>query len=124
WENFYAVDAIPEEKTTEPPAELIEQEQQVEQYIFRSPYIITPTKSGLMLIHARRAYERIVYDALHTEFITHPIPYQTLLFPYEKEISSNEASVWKEHATILNRLGFSGQPENDQLVLHAVPAVL
>ncbi len=124
WENFYAVDAIPEEKNTEAPAELIEQEQQVEQYIFRSPYIITPTKSGLMLVHARRAYERIVYDAMHTEFITHPIPSQTLLFPYEKEISSNEASVWKEHATILNRLGFSGQPENDQLVLHAVPAVL
>lgn len=124
WENFYAIDAIEEEKHEVVQTELIEEEQQVEQYIFRSPYIITPTKSGLMLIHARRAYERIVYDQLHREFVNQPIASQLLLFPFEKEISSTEASVWNDYRTILSRLGFDGKSENNLLVIEAVPAIL
>lgn len=128
WENFYAVDALPDSDTDAPGQtameEVVEIAEHVDQYIYRSPYIITPKKNGLMLIHARRAYERIVYDAMIGEFITHPIASQTLLFPFEREVSANEASLWQEHTTILTRLGFAGVVEENQLQLNAIPAVL
>lgn len=123
WETFYNINEIEEKE------EVIQQEieieaEQFDQFIIRSPYLFFPTKTGLMVVHGKRAYERIVYDSMMKEFIVHPIASQTLLFPYEKEISSGEQSVWKSHSVLLNRLGFESEIENGMLLLTAVPVVL
>lgn len=125
WENFYNIEEIEEKEEIIQQAIPVEEETtQFDQFIFRSPYLFFPTKTGLMVIHGKRAYERIIYDAMMKEFIIHPIASQTLLFPYEKEISSGEETTWNSHLTLLNRLGFESRTENGFLLLNGIPTVL
>lgn len=125
WENFYKIDEIQEkEEVVQQEIEIEAEPEQFDQFIIRPPYIFFPAKTGLMVVHGKRAYERIIYDSMMKEFIIHPIASQTLLFPYEKEISSGEQAVWESHSVLLNRLGFGSKTGNGMLLLNAVPAVL
>ncbi len=124
WENFYE---IKEEKDNqEISTGLIEEEVQATfgSFLVKDSYILSPSKSGFLVIHARRAIERIVYDSIIISFINNPIQSQQLLFPLQKELSKQEARNWKESASVLNQLGFSGEVNDDELELNAVPAVL
>jgi DNA mismatch repair protein MutL len=126
WENFYKIDEL-EEQEEEVVQQIIELEAtstKFEQYIVRSPYLIFPSKNGLMVVHGKRAVERITYDDMMREFIVRPIASQTLLFPYEKEISKGEESIWTSQMGLLQRLGFESTIADGMLLLTAVPAVL
>lgn len=125
WENFYKVDTLEEEEKSENThIEFEDLDTKIESYLFKSPYIFTPTKNGLMLIHSKRAYERIVYDSMMTQFVSTPIASQTLLFPIEKEVSSREKEIWVENKTLLERLGFVGEVIDSDLNVSAIPSVL
>lgn len=124
WENFYKVETLEEAATESTQIEFEDLDTRIESYLFKNPYIFTPTKTGLMLIHAKRAYERIVYDTMMTEFVSTPIASQTLLFPIEKEISSREKEIWSENITLLERLGFKGTVVDSDLHVAAIPNVL
>ena len=123
WMNFYA---IKEEVKESEPVELdLEIEENTrKEYIVRGNYLITSCKSGLMLIHHRRAVERIIYDKLMNSFISNPIHSQKLLFPYEKEVSSGEKNEWISNKTMLNRLGFETEFQDNLMQINAVPTVL
>jgi len=124
WENFYAVETVANEVQSISEIAFDEVKEQLDQYIYRNPYIITPTKTGLMILHSRRAYERIVYDTLMSQFVSQPIASQLLLFPIEKEISSREQMIWQENQTLLERLGFAATIKENDLFITAVPTVL
>lgn len=122
WQNFYAVDEVT------PAAEPIELELQEEagpkNYLIRGKYLLTPCKSGILMIDSQRATERIIYDQLIHQFISKPIASQQLLFPLEREFSSNEKKEWLGNRTMLDRLGFLGEFEEMVLHITAVPALL
>lgn len=123
WKNFYS---IKEEIKPIEPAELelnIEDDLNKD-YIVRGNYLITSCKSGLMVIHHRRAMERIIYDKLMSAFILNPIHSQQLLFPYEKEISTADKSEWENNSTLLNRLGFTFNFQGSTMNITAIPTVL
>lgn len=123
WENFYTIE---DEKTEDEQARFDYEEVLSEQstFIVKGPYIISPSKSGLMVIHIRRALERIVYSEVFNQFISRPIDSQKLLFPIEKEVSRNESQLWENNSTILTQLGFEGATKDGILSVHAVPAIL
>lgn len=123
WENFYSIEEVSKEEESAP---LIEEETTpgISQFLIKGNYIFTPSKSGFMVIHARRAYEQILYTELINSFITNPIDSQALLFPIEKELSKNEISAWKSNATMLKQLGFIGEIKDNEVHLAAVPSVL
>lgn len=123
WADSYAIEEEEEEEVQQ-KIEVEEVAEKLDQYIVRSPFVIFPTKTGLMVMHGKRAYERIVYTNMMREFIVHPIASQTLLFPFEKEISSGEQTIWESHASMLHRLGFQSEIQDKMLYLSAVPAVL
>ena len=77
-----------------------------------------------MVIHARRAYEQILYTDLINSFITNPVESQTLLFPIEKELSKDEMTSWESNAMMLKQLGFTGELKDGEIHLSAVPSVL
>ena len=123
WENFYKI----EEDQFEDSQEAVELDldvQEKKQYLFRGKYILTTTKSGFLLIDSNRAVERIVYDEMMNQFISKPIDSQSLLFPIERELSSNEAREWIGNGSMLERLGFFGSVNEQVLQLSAVPSVL
>lgn len=123
WENFYTI----EDEQDSNEQELISAEDSTEKpgnFIVKNNLIISPSKSGIMIIHTRRALEQIVYSNLIKSFISNPIDSQQLLFPIEVEISQTDASNWNENKTILKQLGFSGEINKNQLTVNAVPSVL
>jgi DNA mismatch repair protein MutL len=123
WMNFYAI----KEEVKEPENQEIEFEGEVnanKEYIVRGNYLITSCKSGLMVIHHRRAVERIVYDKMMNSFVSNPISSQKLLFPFEKEVSAADKSEWINNSKMLERLGFENIFAENTMNIHAVPAVL
>ena len=124
WENFYTIEEeknIEEEKVEIPFEDFKETEQS---FIIKGSYIIFSSKSGLMLVHARRAIEQIVYSETFNRFVSSPIDSQALLFPFEKEVSKNESQYWNENQSLLKQLGFMGEIEAGILKVAAVPSVL
>jgi len=122
WQQFYTIEEK-EEQDAEPIIEL-DDNPSAGSFIVKNNYIISPSKSGLMLINARRSIERIVYDEIFNSFISSPINLQQLLFPLEREVSKNESNLWEENQSILTQLGFAGAIEKGNLKISAVPSVL
>ncbi|MCO4815008.1 MAG: DNA mismatch repair endonuclease MutL [Flavobacteriales bacterium] len=123
WADFYPIEESKEEEKDE--VILFEEEAtSTKQFIVKGNYIISSSKSGLMLIHARRAVEQIVYTETFNNFISNPIESQTLLFPITREVSKNEAVYWDENKALLQQLGFTGKIEDQKLEVTAVPSVL
>lgn len=123
WENFYAIEET--KMSEEDQTKLIEDpETTAGEFIVKGNYILSPSKSGLMVIHARRAIEQIVYSDLIKKFISSPIESQQLLFPIELELSKNEEVAWNDNATMLLQLGFHGTAKDGTLTLSATPSVL
>ncbi len=127
WMNFYAIkeeDTLSNVNATPIEMDLEIEEISKKEFIVQGNYLLTSSKSGFMVIHHRRAIERIVYDNLMGSFILNPISSQKLLFPYEKEISSGEKSEWSNNSTMLSRLGFETDFQDKILLINAVPSVI
>ncbi|MCH2224475.1 MAG: DNA mismatch repair endonuclease MutL [Crocinitomicaceae bacterium] len=125
WENFYSIEEDGSDKEEIIP--IINEESEVPQtknYLIKGSFILSPSKSGFMVVHARRAIEQIVYSEMIKSFISNPISSQKLLFPIEKELANKELIAWQENASILKQLGMSGEIKEDVLELTAVPSVL
>ncbi len=122
WANFYSIS----EEDQDEKQESIELEigENIKAFIVKNNLLIKPSKSGLMLIHLRRAIERINYDQIMAKFIASPIDSQKLLFPIEVEVSKTDIAHWDENKTLLKQLGFEGTIEESILQISSVPALL
>ena len=123
WKKFYS---IQEEEITEQGALQLDQQEQLtgKQFLVKDNYVFTTCKSGIMVIDAQRAIERIVYDDLFNKFISSPINSQTLLFPLEKECAKAELALWNENSALLKQLGFYSSIHSDTLRIEGVPSCL
>lgn len=124
WKNFYNVeeeDEKVEQMTIE--TEEIAQEKH-HHFLFRFPYLISTTKSGLLVIHQQRAQQRIIFEAVNERFIHTPIASQTLLFPFEVPMQRTEADTWNANKSLLEQLGFVGRLEENTLFIEAMPDFL
>jgi DNA mismatch repair protein MutL len=128
WENFYKIkeEEAPIESQKIDFEESIEDTfvEQTDNLLIRGKYLITNCKSGLLVIDSKRANERIIYDELQTNFIHSPIAAQQLLFPYEKNISKQEALQWSNNTSLFNQLGFIGEIQDENLLINAIPSFL
>ena len=69
-------------------------------------YIVTPIRSGMMVVHIRRAKERILYDRyLRSLDEASPISHQAM-FPCSIALSPEQNSLLTENANALPALGF------------------
>jgi len=123
WDNFYTIkeEAIKDEAPLEITDLKVSQETN---YIIKDGIIFTPSKSGLMMIFAKRAIERIIYDDVSNSFISNPIDSQKLLFPITIESTKKDLIHWDENKAIINQLGFESEIENGELIINALPCVL
>ncbi len=72
--------------------------------------LATPVKSGLMMIHIRRAQERIWYERLQREWQSQAAPSQRVLFPSSYELPPQDAILLNEALPDLARIGFDIAP--------------
>ncbi len=75
--------------------------------LIHGTYLATPVKSGVMLIHVRRAQERITYERLLRQYNDGSAPSQQVLFPVTYELPPQDALLLKEIAPDLKKMGFS-----------------
>ncbi len=93
--------------------------------LVQNSMLVTTVKSGLMLIHIRRAQERIWYERLLQEWNNANTPSQQVLFPVSYELAPQDAILLNEVLPDLSRIGFDiahfGQ---NTFVVQGVPADL
>ncbi|HXS35959.1 MAG TPA: DNA mismatch repair endonuclease MutL, partial [Flavipsychrobacter sp.] len=93
--------------------------------LVQNSMLVTTVKSGLMLIHIRRAQERIWYERLLQEWNNANTPSQQVLFPVSYELAPQDAILLNEVLPDLSRIGFEiahfGQ---NTFVVQGVPADL
>lgn len=120
WQNFYKIEEdqeINQNHLIEPTSV-----ETVKEFLVKDRLVLTPSKSGFMLIDRKRAQERITYDELMEQFVNSPIHSQQLLFPYDLELSKNEKIVWESNRSLLERFGFQYEVHSNQLILNGVPS--
>lgn len=87
--------------------------------------LATTVKSGVMLIHIRRAQERIWYERLLEEWNSQNTPSQQVLFPTSYELSPPDALLLNEVLADLARIGFDINPfGQNTFVVQGIPAGL
>ncbi|MDR1455008.1 MAG: DNA mismatch repair endonuclease MutL [Tannerella sp.] len=90
---------------------------------YRGRYIITPLKSGLVLIDQHRAHVRILYDRYLASRREQKSASQQLLFPEIIECTASEAAILPSLAGELRGFGFDLNPlGNNSYSINGVPA--
>jgi len=112
WQSLYKglenqTEINPEIPDREPVQIRIEEQQTSRSSIqFKNKYILTPVKSGLMVIDQKRAHERILYERLLQVLENHEVASQQQLFPETFELNASDATLLASILPDLRALGF------------------
>jgi DNA mismatch repair protein MutL len=100
-----------------------EMEQEVKRtYQIQKKYIVSPIKSGMVIINQKRAHERILYEEFLTSMTVHQASSQQLLFPLQLYYSSAEIELIAELKSSLENTGFVFETINeDNVVISGLP---
>ena len=90
--------------------------------VLKGKYILTPVKSGLMIVNIRRARERILYEANMKSLAKDGKVTQESLFPVTVRIGVAEMYLFSEYRHVLETLGFDIEPaDNGAVTVNGVP---
>lgn len=88
-------------------------------------YILSPIKSGLMVIHQNRAHQRILYEEFLQNITVKEAVSQQLLFPLELEFSKPDIEVLEQVKEPLENTGFQfDTPSEEKITITGVPVGL
>ena len=88
----------------------------------KDKYIVTAARSGLMVVHIRRAFERILYERFLRALSKGEHVSQASLFPEQVRVGVENRLLFDENAGLLKSLGFDITPfGNDTVVVNGVP---
>jgi DNA mismatch repair protein MutL len=73
-------------------------------------YLVTNVKSGVLIVHIRRAQERLLFERLARSFSSGMAASQQLLFPIALEFAAADISLVQEAIPNLAQLGFEISP--------------
>ncbi|MCF8345994.1 MAG: DNA mismatch repair endonuclease MutL [Bacteroidales bacterium] len=101
----------------------INQTQETRYMQLKGKYILTPVKSGLMVIDQRRAHERILYEQHLETLQKDAINAQNTLFPETIELNSSDYRLCLELQEDIGKLGFDIRDFGQNCVIvHSIPA--
>ena len=85
-------------------------------------YLVTASRSGLMVVNIRRAFERILYEKFLRALSKGEHVSQSSLFPEQVRVGVENRLLFDEHADLLKSLGFDIVPfGTDTVVVNGVP---
>ncbi len=98
-------------------------EQEVKRtYQIKKKYIVSPIKSGMVIINQKRAHERILYEEFLTSMTVHQASSQQMLFPLQLYYSFAEIELLAELKSSLENTGFIFETINeDNVVISGLP---
>jgi DNA mismatch repair protein MutL len=131
WQSLYKglenqTEINPEIPDREPVQIRIEEQQTSRSSIqFKNKYILTPVKSGLMVIDQKRAHERILYERLLQVLENHEVASQQQLFPETFELNASDATLLASILPDLRALGFDIREFGKHtFIINGTPGVL
>lgn len=99
----------------------VEQVQQ-KTYQIHKKYIVSPIKSGLVIIDQKRAHQRILYEQFLTNITVHHAASQQLLFPLVLHFNKTELDLIQEMREALENTGFVfAEINHDHIVVSGLP---
>ena len=98
-------------------------EQEVKKtYQIHKKYIVSPIKSGMVIIDQQRAHQRILYEEFLTNMTVNHASSQQLLFPLELYYSSSEIALISELQLALESTGFVFEAlHDDSIIISGLP---
>ncbi len=113
-------------KSVDPPSlGKIEQENNHRPFQLHERYILTPIRSGFILLDQQSAHERILFEQYQKNLEQAAVSTQQLLFPQTIELPSADARLLKEVLSDINALGYDLQEfGQNTFVLHGIPSDL
>jgi DNA mismatch repair protein MutL len=94
-------------------------------YQLQRKYIVSPIKSGIVIIDQHRAHQRILYEQVLTNMTVKQAQSQPLLFPLQLAFSVHELHLLQDLLPSLQAIGFAfGEGKQDELVVDALPPQL
>ncbi|WP_203292931.1 DNA mismatch repair endonuclease MutL [Luteirhabdus pelagi] len=85
-------------------------------------YIVSPIKSGLMVIHQHRAHQRILYEELLRNITVQEAVSQQLLFPLQLSFSTPDREILASITEQLEHTGFVfSEMEQEQVEISGIP---
>lgn len=127
WRSFMEIESVAtttNEFDTDPglfEKETIEQTSRPVHQIHQK-YILSPVKSGFILIHQNRAHERILFEQFKKSLTDSNSLCQQLLFPQTIELSKEDINIFKDVQIDIERLGFDfGEMLEDGIEVHGIP---
>ena len=131
WQSLYKglepdYSSQPETPADEPVQFKIEEQQTAKSSVqFKNKYILTPVKSGLMVIDQKRAHERILYERLMQVIENHEVGSQQQLFPETFELNASDATSLTSILPELRALGFDVRDfGKNSFIINGTPGVL
>jgi DNA mismatch repair protein MutL len=99
------------------------EEKEAPAFQLHNQYILTPIKSGFIVIDQQAAHERVLYEKYLAQLHGKKHHSQQQLFPQTLNLSSSDAAILSEIVSDINNLGFDVQPfGKDTFVIHGIPA--
>lgn len=90
---------------------------------YKNKYILTPVKSGLMVVDQKRAHERILFEKFLNNLTSESIPTQKTLYPKTIELDTKDHSLIMEINPDLKMLGFDIDDfGGNSIVVNGMPA--
>lgn len=88
-------------------------------------YILAETPTGVILVDAHAAHERVTYERLKQQFHQGTVASQPLLLPIKMQVSPQEADLAETESEVFSAFGFEiNRSGPETLVLRAAPALL
>lgn len=131
WQSLYKglepdFSTKPENQDEEPVQFRIEEQQTTKNSVqFKNKYILTPVKSGLMVIDQKRAHERILYERLMQVLENNEVASQQQLFPETFELNASDSTLLTSILPDLRALGFDIRDfGKNSFIINGTPGVL
>ena len=83
---------------------------------FLNKFIVTKTKSELLIVNIKRAYQRVLYERILTEMNNKKNISQTLLFPINISLNKVDFEILNKLKGTLSHLGFIFEKFNKKLI--------
>lgn len=98
-------------------------EQEVKRtYQIHKKYIVSPIKSGMVIINQKRAHERVLYEDFLVSMTVHKASSQQLLFPLQLFFTATEMHLIQELHAALENTGFVFEALNqDNVIISGLP---
>ncbi|MDP3589380.1 MAG: DNA mismatch repair protein MutL, partial [Methylobacter sp.] len=88
-------------------------------------YILSETPTGIILVDAHAAHERVTYERLKQQYQNGAVPSQPLLLPIKITVSAAEADLAEDEHEFFQTMGFElNRSGPETIVLRSIPVLL